>query len=34
MRQELITTIKQAVAATKTLIPLARLLAFIEVESV
>lgn len=33
MRQELITTIKQAVATTKTLIPLARLLAFIEVES-
>ena len=33
MRQELITTIKQAVATTKTLIPLPRLLAFIEVES-
>lgn len=33
MRQELINTIKQAVATTKTLIPLPRLLAFIEVES-
>jgi len=33
MRQELINTIKQAVKLTQTQIPLARLLAFIEVES-
>jgi hypothetical protein len=33
MRQELINTIKKAVVTTKTLIPLPRLLAFIEVES-
>lgn len=33
MRQDLINTIKQAVATTKTALPLPRLLAFIEVES-
>ena len=33
MRQELINTVKQAVQQSKTAIPLARLLAFIEVES-